>query len=280
MGWVGYLLWDGGIRECRVALLYNTVMMHRIRRYKGSGLFVNGLGVWENTSRDRSIEAFIIGDIRSWCCNSSHIRYGSIANGSSGYGVFRIILKVQVLVYGNATLSLSLIKVSGWIALFSGHYALWFMWVIWHQWAYIHRKLPPLTSKGSCYGKTSGSMGNYDSVDYSLAWSIMSVKDNAEFVYKGYDVSASKFKRSKKDSSGHHDLVVSKVWLSMLKENKLSKKDIKRNEWEMSHAMICFQVKVFLGGDLVSSDLISSSHLFPLIQVQEKNTRIRQETKC
>ncbi|GJT92143.1 RNA-directed DNA polymerase, eukaryota, reverse transcriptase zinc-binding domain protein [Tanacetum coccineum] len=108
--------------------------------------------------------------------------------------------------------------------------------VIWHQgilrlmiqWAYIHGRLPLLTSKGSGYGKTSGSMVNYDSVDYSSAWPIMSVfhmfsirisgssfgslclvsnqvcvnykyKDNAEFAYRGYEDSASKYKRSKKD---------------------------------------------------------------------------------
>ncbi|GJT90941.1 hypothetical protein Tco_1079786 [Tanacetum coccineum] len=139
-------------------------------------------------------------------------RYGSATYSSSGYGVLGI--------WGSSFFGKGLGSVSGFmdygldcISLYCDHFkgpgsglwkcntifiidkGLWMdcivFWssgfmvsmVIWHQgilrrmiqWAYIHGRLPLLTSKGSGYDKTS------------------------EFANRGYEDSASKYKRSKKD---------------------------------------------------------------------------------
>ncbi|GJV98361.1 RNA-directed DNA polymerase, eukaryota, reverse transcriptase zinc-binding domain protein [Tanacetum coccineum] len=222
VGWVGlgYLIWVGVIRECRVDFSSVAVLMHRYgsATYSSSGYGV--LGIWGSSFFGKglgSVSRFMGYGLDCVSLYCDHFK-------GSGSGLWKcntifIIDKglwMDCIVFWSSGFMVSM--------------------VIWHQgilslmiqWAYIHGKLPLLTSKGSGYGKTSSSMVNYDSVDYSSAWSIMSVvhmfsirisgssfgslclvsnqvfvnykyKDNAEFAYRGYEDSASKYKRSKKD---------------------------------------------------------------------------------
>ncbi|GJT92150.1 RNA-directed DNA polymerase, eukaryota, reverse transcriptase zinc-binding domain protein [Tanacetum coccineum] len=73
VGWVrlGYLIWVGAIRECRVDFSSVAVLIHRIGSHKGGGLFFEGFG-----------------ELWFWCCIFLYINNGYVADVSLGLGLF------------------------------------------------------------------------------------------------------------------------------------------------------------------------------------------------